>query len=273
MLIRPLSDIHLEFWPENRLKEILDQILPPLPRDKETVAVIAGDIGLAGNPEPWLLAMFHLGSRFQAVVCVEGNHFYYNNLFFGRLRQWRAKQDLPVNVHLLENESVTVGGVRFIGATLWTDFSGDVLKMWAARRHMADFSGAIKHRDGRLLSPEDTVIAFKKSKRYLFGELEKPDCLATVVVTHHGISPLSIHETYQGNPLNAAFSTDLSFEVAKAAPNIWLHGHTHFSFDYRLGTTRVVVNPLGYLIFRGNEPNPGYQKALVLELPGEKTEQ
>ncbi|MEO8655932.1 MAG: metallophosphoesterase, partial [Ramlibacter sp.] len=27
---------------------------------------------------------------------------------------------------------------------------------------------------------------------------------------------------------------------------LWIHGHTHDSFDYRMNGTRVVCNPRGY---------------------------
>jgi hypothetical protein len=27
---------------------------------------------------------------------------------------------------------------------------------------------------------------------------------------------------------------------------VWTHGHTHETFDYMVGTTRIVCNPRGY---------------------------
>lgn len=30
------------------------------------------------------------------------------------------------------------------------------------------------------------------------------------------------------------------------APMLWVHGHTHEAFDYRIGNTRVIVNPRAY---------------------------
>jgi hypothetical protein len=45
MLVRPFSDIHIEFWPANNVARILGMVVPALPTDKETVAVIAGDLG------------------------------------------------------------------------------------------------------------------------------------------------------------------------------------------------------------------------------------
>jgi hypothetical protein len=28
---------------------------------------------------------------------------------------------------------------------------------------------------------------------------------------------------------------------------LWTHGHTHHVFDYRIGSTRIVCNPRGYV--------------------------
>jgi Icc-related predicted phosphoesterase len=30
------------------------------------------------------------------------------------------------------------------------------------------------------------------------------------------------------------------------APTLWVHGHTHEAFDYRINDTRVIVNPRAY---------------------------
>jgi predicted phosphodiesterase len=57
--------------------------------------------------------------------------------------------------------------------------------------------------------------------------------------------------------------TDLSNEIIDRGPDLWVHGHTHNSFDYMLGKTRVIVNPYGY---KDVEINPQYNKDLVIEL-------
>jgi hypothetical protein len=85
----------------------------------------------------------------------------------------------------------------------------------------------------------------------------------TIVVTHHGISPLSIHERYRGDSLNWAFMSELSKEIMGRGPDLWVHGHTHDSFDYLLGRTRVVVNPYGY---QDMETIPRYNSGLLIEL-------
>ena len=45
MLVRPFSDLHAEFWQPNKISRVLDMVVLPLPTDKETVALVAGDIG------------------------------------------------------------------------------------------------------------------------------------------------------------------------------------------------------------------------------------
>lgn len=263
MLVRPFSDLHAEFWPANKIDRILGMVVPPLPTDKETVALVAGDIGLAHRQETWLKVISLLAKQFLAVIYVEGNHFFYHNDFFGRIQELNAKLSLPKNVHFLENKSVEINGVLFVGAMLWTDFLGkDFFKMQYARKNMNDFV-VIKKADGTLLMPEETVDLFQESKRYIFEVLATAGDKKTVVVTHHGISPLSIHEKFRGDSLNCAFMTDLSNETIDHGPDLWIHGHTHNSFDYTLGKTRVVVNPYGY---KDVEVNPQYDTQLVFEL-------
>ena len=263
MLVRPFSDIHAEFWQPHTIPRILEMVIPPLQSDKETVALVAGDIGLAHRQETWLKIISLLAKRFLAVIYVEGNHFFYHNDFFGRIPELKAKLSLPKNVHFLENESVDIAGVLFIGATLWTDFlEKDLFKMQHARKNMNDFV-LIKKADGMRLMPEETVDLFQESKRYIFETLAAAGDKKTVVVTHHGVSPLSIHERFRGDSLNCAFMTDLSSEIIDHGPDLWVHGHTHNSFDYALGRTRVVVNPYGY---KDVEVNPQYDKQLVIEL-------
>lgn len=263
MLIRPFSDIHIEFWKPHKIQRILGMVVPPLPTDRETVALIAGDLGLAHRQEPWLKALGVLAEQFLAVVYVEGNHFYYHNDFFGRIHELESEVSLPNNVYFLENESVEINGVVFIGATLWTDFQGkDFFKMQYARKNMNDFE-VIRKPSGSRLLPEDTVDKFHESKTFIFNALRNAGGKRTVVVTHHGISPLSIHERFRGDSLNCAYMTDLSNEIIDYGPDLWVHGHTHNSFDYMLGNTRVVVNPYGY---KDVEANPRYNKKLVIEL-------
>jgi hypothetical protein len=52
--------------------------------------------------------------------------------------------------------------------------------------------------------------------------------------------------------------------IADARPALWVHGHTHDSLDYRIGDTRIICNPFGYL---HHEENPKFQRDLVVDMP------
>lgn len=263
MLVRPFSDLHAEFWPANKTARILEMVVPPLPTDQKTVALIAGDLGLAHRQESWMKILSILAKQFMAVIYVEGNHFFYHNDFFGRIQELKSKISLPQNVYFLENEAVEIDEILFVGATLWTDFQRkDFFKMQYARKNMNDFL-LIKKPGGQRLLPEDTADLFQESKSYIFDTLKKAGKKKTVVVTHHGVSPLSIHPRFRGDSLNCAFMSDISEEIISTGPDLWVHGHTHDSFDYSLGKTRVIVNPFGY---KDVEVNPQYEKKLVIEI-------
>ena len=263
MLVRPFSDIHAEFWPANKIPRILSMVVPSLLTDQDTVALVAGDLGLAHRQETWLKILSLLSKQFLAVIYVEGNHFFYHNDFFGRIQEIRSKISLPKNVHFLENESARIDDVLFVGATLWTDFHGqDFFAMQYAKQNMNDFR-LIKKSDGHRLLPQDTVEQFQKSKSYIFAALKNAGGKKTVVLTHHGVSPLSIPQRFQGDSLNYAFMTDISREIIDSGPDLWVHGHTHDKFDYFLNKTRVVVNPYGYMDV---ELNPQYDNKLVIEI-------
>lgn len=47
-------------------------------------------------------------------------------------------------------------------------------------------------------------------------------------------------------PCSAAFASNFDDLVRESRAPLWIHGHIHTSFDYRIGSTRVVCNPRGY---------------------------
>jgi hypothetical protein len=151
------------------------------------------------------------------------------------------------SARFLDNSVVDFGGTRFLGTTLWTDYrlQPDVPQarsMDVAARGLADH-GRIRHGFG-LFSPADAPAEHLASPAWLERELSTPYDGRTVVISHHGPHPGSVHPRYAGDPLNAAFVSDLSPLLGGAS--LWLHGHVLDSFDYTVHGCRVVANPLGY---------------------------
>jgi hypothetical protein len=59
--------------------------------------------------------------------------------------------------------------------------------------------------------------------------------------------------------LSPVFVSDL--EALLGPARLWIHGHTHDSFDYRVADTRIACNPRGYAPFA---LNPDFNSALVV---------
>lgn len=192
--------------------------------------------------------------KYRHVIMVMGNHEHYNFVFNNTYDH--IKGQLPDNVHLLEKESIELDGVLFLGATLWTDMNGgDDMTMFHLKQCMNDFR-IVKYRneagDYYRFSPEiayrhhkDTMAFFEIA---LQNNRERAQPMPVVMVTHHAPSKLSIKPKYQHDHLmNGGYSSDLS-EFILDHPEIraWTHGHTHDTFDYAVGDTRVLCNPRGY---------------------------
>jgi hypothetical protein len=72
-----------------------------------------------------------------------------------------------------------------------------------------------------------------------------------------------VPDRFRNDPMSPAFSSDLEALMMRYQPDLWIHGHTHDSFDYQIGRTRVICNPAGY----SYEPNPEFKWDLVVDLP------
>lgn len=79
----------------------------------------------------------------------------------------------------------------------------------------------------------------------------------TVVVTHQLPSMLSVDDKYKENLLSSCFASNLDDLFGNV--NIWIHGHTHESFDYVANGTRVICNPRGYSRFDGYTENSNFK--------------
>ncbi len=206
-----------------------------------------------------------LGQRME-VIYVAGNHDHWNHTYRDNIRAGYEASDRCPNVHFLENEAVVIGGVRFIGATLWTDYrwkgKDPVFTKQHAEKNIQDYN-LIRWSDRpeTLVKADNLEAEHYRSRRFIQDALKVPFEGPTVVVTHHGPHPRSIFHWYEGDMLSAAYASDLSEIIFKGSPALWVHGHTHRSFDYRVFDTRVVCNPAGY---EGAE-NPDFNPALIID--------
>ena len=263
-----VTDLHL------KISEAAGLAMPFRVPDAD-VCVVAGDVTdrmLTGME--WIAGT--VGRR-MPVVMVLGNHDLYGQDMPAARRKAPARAR-ALGIHLLDDSEALVEGVRFVGGTLWTDFRlfenlqdpvvhTKEVCMAAVRHRLADYEEIYANEVtggiiSRTLTPRDTVGYHQRTVAFIDEALARPFDGATVVVTHHAPFPRSIHQRFVNEPSSAAYASDLGWLIEKRAPEFWLHGHVHDSFDYDVAGTRVVCNPRGY----GTFPNLGFDPSLVLEV-------
>lgn len=248
-----LSDLHLERadW------------TPPAIPDAD-ICIVAGDTDRgAREAVDWMAAEIR---PHMPVIGVLGNHeFYYHKT--GIERSEAARHGRLRDVVMLDDTTVVIDGTRFVGGTLWTDFhlyGTPRESAQAAYDHMNDFK-LISHGDN-ILTPTQSALLHAATMKHIYSVLESPFDGDTVVVSHHSPSPRSLSDEYEpDDPLNAAFHSKLEWIIERYQPALWVHGHTHSSADYEIGSTRVVCNPRGYFRYGENE-NPAFDPGLVIEI-------
>ena len=249
-----LSDLHLE-------SETFDQRLP-----KGDVLIIAGDLCHARCLDPARIDKYSINQRsrvmrfideartnFSHVLFVAGNHEHYDGIFEETVPLLR--RHLP-GVTVLDNETVELGGVRFFGSTLWTDFEGrSEAAMNNVRRRMGEYffvktRGASATTDAplRKFQPEDAFRAHDAALKVLLSEVKAGDGKPTVVITHHAPSKLGCNPQFSKNGLDGAYYSALDEQIIQfGTVPMWIHGHTHIARTYQIGRTTLQTNARGFV--------------------------
>lgn len=253
------SDLHLEVWHECALR--FDTFT-----SKPDVVILAGDIHTRSRAPAWAAKTFPS----IPVLYIAGNHEFYGEAIVKAGESIHRECQIYPNVYYLDCSELLMDGVRFLGATLWTDFSLFGLhrksnSMAAARLFLNDYQRIkVEMKGYRKLDPPDTAGLHEKQKNWLEHKLSEPFSGYTVVVTHMAPSMRSISPEYAADLVSAAFASNLDHLVAKA--DVWVHGHTHSSVDYYIGKCRVVANPLGYLMRNGMPENVDFDKNFIVDV-------
>ena len=273
MKIQFMSDLHLEAHPH----------FVPRPAPDAQLLVLAGDIGSYQNgsgldSEDFGLARFSPRQGWPVpVLFVPGNHEYDNRDFDATRAHLRALC-AELGITWLEREEQVLGGVRFLGTTLWSDFDALLLapgqpaadeaqllkarhKAFRAANFYLEKAAATRHGQPWLAEGwrEQALVC----QRWLREALARPFDGPTVVVTHFAPSLRSADPRYGLTPGTAGFCNSLDSLLAKA--QLWIHGHLHCQQDYVAQGCRVVANTLGYA--RKGEQE-GFREQLTLVIPG-----
>ena len=277
MKLQLLSDLHLEAHPHWKAEAAPGADL----------LVLAGDIGSYQPGSQLGDSDFGLG-QFSPhngwptpVIFVPGNHEYDGMDFdaaHARLRETCER----LGMIWLERETVVLGGVRFVGTTLWSDFDalGPTAAPLATRHGAAQvnpLTQLLKARDKAFRAANyylRKTLTTRHGEPWLAEGLREQalvcqawlrDALATpfdgttVAITHFAPSLMSADPRYGLTPGTAGFCNALD-DLLPAA-QWWLHGHLHAPSDYVHQGCHVMANPLGYA--RKNEQVSFQSKHLI----------
>jgi len=217
------------------------------------VAVVAGDVHM-----PMTRALDWLGERLPGVpvVYVPGNHdFWWDRgedryTIYDQFERGRDRAS-ALGIHLLLDDTTVIGGTRFLGGTLWTDFRLGSFGLTHAFRTAQGRFGMVDYRRIRTgprsrnrIEPREVLAMHRATRDFIKDELACPHDGQTVVVTHHAPHPASLPDP--PSDLAWCYASDLTDLISDRQPDLWVHGHVHHSVDYRVGTTRILCNPQGH---------------------------
>jgi len=265
------SDIHLEFlektpYPTTSLLEPASDVL-----------FLAGDIGQPGRCndalKDWLTSM---AEHFKAVIYVPGNHEYYQTRKASRLSFSQVTEHLQhyeeaiENLFVLNPGAIEIGGVRVIGATLWSYVPRHARAEVEYR--LNDYNLIYKEvGDAKLetICVADTVGWHEKELAFVTDELKiaKAKGQSALLCSHHApillkTSP-SQYQGALGNETLHGFATDLMYLFrdhgrSKNSTLKWaIHGHTHHNHVGEYHGTMVYSNQRGY---SGRHTGEAYEK-------------
>ncbi len=250
MKLHILSDLHIEFGNFE------------IPVTNADVVILAGDIHVGTKGIEWATEAI----EGKDVIYIIGNHEYYQGALPKVTEKIKSISE-ETNIHVLENDAITIGNVNFLGCTLWSDFkllnNLDVSVNTAAEK-MNDYALIRLSPKYRRLRPSDTAIIHRNSRVWIENQLNSnTDAnLKTVVITHHAPSIHSVPERYKKDYLAAAFASSMEDLISDSNIDLWVHGHIHEPSDYKIRNTRIVCNPRGYV----GEVHPGFIPEFTIDL-------
>lgn len=262
-----ISDLHTDFYvattnPEKERRIIRKFVETLLPENPGQVLALAGDIGHYNRQTRVLLEEFK--RVYSSVLMVYGNHdMYLHNPTVQQKYHWstsRRIEELKVicrdlDVHLLDGDIVTIGGVRFGGLCGWYDVQDpDNFRNWISNSN-----------DSQLISPKYTK-GFKKryqkidkqtpqwdTELFYDDQVQKLRGIAQqgcdVLITHvvQLLTPKQYLEPkFRNDPDNVFYYTDNLNLINHSGAKVYIHGHVHTPMDYLMDNFRVLSNPYGY---------------------------
>ena len=267
--VRLFSDLHLEYDYSFKIPNI----------QKNQIIILAGDIhnnGRSKSLNEKLTAFFHdILSQGAIILFVAGNHDYwgthiekYNSL----INQFERENE---NFYFLNDSSVFINDIEFLGGTLWTNFNKKDTRTYLEVQGHKDYGRTANtsndyhkikekyEKDGRTiytkLTSKTTYLRHIKTVKYLTERAGEHH--TQFVVTHHAPSEIFVDKErwnkhkkngYDYNINKYSYYSELEYLAEQF--NYWASGHTHKYVNEYYKNTLFLSIPRGY-IDKKNEKN------------------
>lgn len=235
MKITVTSDCHCE-----SRKDRGEGLLTRIQKIDTDCLIIAGD----------LCAYYQLGTMlerlagsFEHVFFVHGNHEAWDSSLEQLHELCNGLESQISNLTFLNNKRVEYKGQGFVGGTMWYP------KTEGDHEQFPDF-----------YKIQGLNLEKVYEQNNLFSQALQSSQENDVIISHHLPHELSISEEFQGSDLNRFFLSDMDSFLRDNQRKLWVHGHTHSSFDYVVHGTRVICNPRGY---ESHDLNPEYHDIII----------
>lgn len=246
MKIRYASDLHVDL--NTQFYSITkEEIIKKLNLENIDLLILAGDTAEYPYNLHFCEDVMDLYPNLK-IIEIAGNHLYYS--CHKRLISMdviddlcRMFADIHENYYFLNNDTVILNGIKFIGSTMWTrlgEYFGHVKRIVSS---MNDFRTIL---DNNLdnITADYIMKKHDKSIKFIIKEINNSEG-ECIVITHH--APFlklysSISHAYGINLQN-------KLKYLKKYPKYWIYGHTKENEDkileFKRGRIECICNQLG----------------------------
>lgn len=235
-----LSDFHLEFRKSiPSIKKIADNL------------ILAGDIGNIKHPL-FIEFMEYVNSTWTHTFYVLGNHEFYNKRSSKGETEDNYSKLLSAypNIHFLNRSSFVLEDIEILGCTLW---SKPISPMGPDFDEICVLNtGSLSKRKYKPINILNFISFHIKDFEWLQDELIKSypiNVTKRLVITH--FLPLTNKHIPDSPYLSDKFADSYfgnEFMSLVEKTNVWVSGHTHYSFNLQVGINKCMwlCNAYGY---------------------------
>ena len=278
-----ISDIHTDFYIpsgaaghklEKRMNDFIDNQLQPIEAD---ILVFAGDNSHYPLQNKLMLELLAAKHWYKKIFVTFGNHDMYlvsNSQRDTYKKSWEKIEHLKSicadidTVEFLDGNVVEVDGIKIGGAGMWYDFSYGfkdgmshqaMMSLWKTESNdpnlIAGDNAANVLRDKfemyydnyggrrRTSCTFNPLNFFEKEKEKLAKIVDKSD----IFISHMGpYVPPDLNPEFDDSTTGFYFFDGEEYLFSDNAPKLWFFGHVHDRYNFKVGNTKLVSNPLGY---------------------------